>query len=75
MKHPVCEDCAAMAIIVTVAGFIKYFWSTPSMPSTVLVDVIRTDDPIPRYRPSVLSETKLKKEKHREYDRKTAYRH
>ena len=45
------------------------------MPSTVLVDVIRTDDPIPRYRPSILSETKLKKEKHRKHDRKTAYRY
>ena len=64
--------------IVTVAGFIKHFWSTQCLVDvirTVLVDVIRTDDPIPRYRPSILSETKLKKEKHRKHDRKTAYRY
>ena len=40
--------CAALAIVVTAVEFIKHFWSTPSMPSTVLIDVIRTDDPIPR---------------------------
>lgn len=45
------RHCAALAIIVTAAEFIKHFWSTPGMPSTVLVDVIRTDDPFPDISP------------------------
>ena len=45
------RSCAALAIIVTAAEFIKHFWSTPGMPSTVLVDVIRTDDPFPDISP------------------------
>lgn len=39
------------------------------MPSAALVEIAKTDDTIPRYKPSILRETDLKKEKHRKCGR------
>ena len=66
--------CAVLAIIVTAAEFIKHFLNTPSVPSTVLVEVARTDESVPRSKPNVLWEMDLKKEEHKRRVRKTAYK-
>ena len=61
----VVKCCAVLTVTVIATEFKQYFWGAPSMPSSVLIGVARTDDLTPGSNSNILQEPDLEKRRHR----------